>query len=310
MTQLQDEFKSTVPKTPTVLTVGVFDGVHLGHRSLLRETVRQAKDLGFASGAVTFTGHPRLVLGKHRELPHLTSLDQRIKFIKAMGIDHVICLTFSEELASLTAEQFVALLVKHYSLRGLVIGPDFALGRDRSGNAALLKKLSQEKGFSLTVVAPETSNGINISSTLIRQAMARSDMQSVHKLLGRCFTLEGRVIKGEGRGTILGIPTANLAIAEDQALPADGVYASTAVITGRRFPAITNIGTRPTFGAGQRTVETHILDLTAQLYGDILEIAIIDQIRPELKFESAEALKDQIKVDITKARAILAKAGC
>lgn len=310
MTQLQDEFKSVDLNQPTVLTVGVFDGVHLGHQALLRETVKQAKGLGFASGAVTFTSHPRLVLEKHTELPLLTSVDQRIKLIKAVGIEHVICLTFSKELAALSAEQFIGLLINHCSMRGLVVGPDFALGRDRIGNAEVLNKMGINKGFSVTTVLPETMKGFNISSTLIRQAMALSDMRMVHELLGRCFTLEGRVIKGEGRGTDLGIPTANMAIADDQALPADGVYASKALISGNYCPAITNIGTRPTFGTGNRTVETHILDFTARLYDDILEIAIIDQIRPEIKFESAEALKCQIKVDISKAKTILAKAEC
>ncbi|MGI2335300.1 MAG: bifunctional riboflavin kinase/FAD synthetase [Dehalogenimonas sp.] len=310
MTQLQDEFKSVDLNQPTVLTVGVFDGVHLGHQALLMETVKQAKGLGFASGVVTFTGHPRLVLGKHTELPHLTSVDQRIKLIKSVGIEHVICLTFSKELAELSAEQFIRLLINHCSMRGLVVGPDFALGRDRMGNAEVLKQLGLSKGFSVTTVLPKTVKGFNISSTLIRQAMALSDMQMVHELLGRCFTLEGQVIKGEGRGTDLGIPTANMAIADDQALPADGVYASKAIIDGKYFPSITNIGTRPTFGPGNRTVETHILDFTARLYDDILEIAIIDQIRPEIKFESAEALRSQIKVDISKAQTILAKAEC
>ncbi|WP_338737336.1 bifunctional riboflavin kinase/FAD synthetase [Candidatus Dehalogenimonas loeffleri] len=310
MTQLQKEFKSAELIQPTVLTVGVFDGVHLGHQALLKETVRQAVVLGLASAAVTFIGHPRLVLGKHRELPHLTSIKQRLNLIKAIGIKHVVCLTFSEELAALSAEQFTDLLVSHLSMRRLVIGPDFTLGRDRSGNAAILKDIGARKGFSLTVVEPEQIDNAKISSTLIRKAMTQSDMERVHQLLGRCFSLEGRVITGEGRGMGLGIPTANLEIAADQALPADGVYATRALIAGQYWPAITNIGTRPTFGGGKRSVETHIFDFNTQVYDDILEIAIIKQIRPEIKFDSVDSLKKQIEGDILRARTILAKAEC
>jgi riboflavin kinase/FMN adenylyltransferase len=195
-------------------------------------------------------------------------------------------------------------------MKGLVIGPDFALGKGREGNIESLKALGEALGFSVTVVPPRLKNGHKVSSTLIRKAMAESDMKKVHDLLGRCFSLEGRVVTGEGRGAKLGIPTANLEVAPDQALPADGVYATVAFVQGKSVPAITNIGTRPTFGAGRRTVETHVLDFDGQLYGSILEIAIIEQIRPEEKFASADALKTQIAKDILKARQILMKTEC
>ena len=310
MTQLEVELKTTPVKQPTVLTIGVFDGVHLGHLSLIAETIKQAKTSGYSSGVITFTRHPRLVLGKHKELPYLTSFEQRIKLLKAAGIDHVISLSFSEELAALTADDFIGSLRKHLSMKGLVIGSDFALGKGRKGTAEILRAMGKEFGFSVTIVPPQVKYGHTVSSTLIRKAMAESDMKQVHELLGRCFSLEGRVIKGEGRGAALGIPTANLELAPDQALPADGVYATMANIKGKALPSITNIGTRPTFGIGERTVETHLLDFNDQLYGDMLEIAIIKQIRPEEKFATVEALKAQIKLDILKARHIFVKAEC
>lgn len=293
-----------------ILTIGVFDGVHLGHQALISETITQAKDGGYLSGIVTFAGHPRLVLGMHKELPHLTSLEQRLRLLKGTGINHVISLTFTEELASLPAGDFVRLLIKHLSMKGLVVGPDFALGKDREGNIESLNKMGEDLGFSVTVVPPRLKNGHKVSSTIIRKAMAESDMKKVHDLLGRCFSLEGRVVKGEGRGAVLGIPTANLEVAPDQALPANGVYATVAFVEGESISAITNIGTRPTFGTGHRTVETHLLDFSGQLYGDMIEIAIIEQIRPEAKFTSADALKTQIKADILKARQILNKTDC
>lgn len=292
-----------------VLTIGVFDGVHLGHQALISEVIRQAKDSGALSGVVTFAGHPRQVLGKHKELPHLTSLDQRIRLIEGNGVDHVIKLTFTRELASLPATDFIRQLVKHLILTGLVVGPDFALGKGREGNIEALKAMGEKLGFRVTVVPPRLINGHKVSSTLVRKAMAESDMTRVHDLLGRYFSLEGRVVRGEGRGASLGIPTANLEIAPDQALPADGVYATIACVNDKPVPSITNIGTRPTFGVGRRTVETHLLDFQDQIYGHQLEIAIIEQIRPEEKFATVDELLIQIKGDIAKARRILEKTG-
>lgn len=310
MTQIETELSRLKLNQPIVLTIGVFDGVHLGHQALIAETIRQAKQIGALSGVITFSGHPRQILGKHRNLPHLTSVDQRIKLLKATGIDRVITLTFNNETASLPAADFIGLLVKYLSMKGLVVGPDFALGKGRGGDIGSLKALSEKHGYSLTVVSPRYKGGHKISSTLVRKAMAESDMKRVHDLLGRCFSLEGNVIRGEGRGAKLGIPTANLEIVPDQALPADGVYATIASIDGREIPSITNIGTRPTFGAGSRTVETHMLDYSGQLYGRSLEIAIIEQLRTEEKFTSPDKLLEQIKEDIAKARQILKKTEC
>ncbi|KTB48483.1 riboflavin kinase/FMN adenylyltransferase [Dehalogenimonas alkenigignens] len=293
-----------------VLTIGVFDGVHLGHQALIAETISQAKRIGALSGVVTFAGHPRQVLGMHKELPHLTSLDRRITLLKSTGVDLVITLVFTEELASLPALEFIRLLKKYLSLTGLVVGPDFALGKGREGDIASLRAMGELYGFNLIVVPPQLKAGHKVSSTLVRKAMAESNMKKVHDLLGRCFSLEGNVIRGEGRGAKLGFPTANLEIAADQALPADGVYATIASINGQRIPSITNIGTRPTFGAGNRTVETHLLDFSGQLYGHRLEIAIIEQIRPEEKFASPDKLLKQIKEDVAKARQVLKKTEC
>jgi riboflavin kinase/FMN adenylyltransferase len=310
VTQLEKELAAVEATRPMALTIGVFDGVHIGHQALIAETIRQAQEHNLLSGVVTFAGHPRLILGKHKELPHLTDIEQRIRLIKAAGVDKVIKLTFNQELASMPAAEFVKLLVKNLRLKSLVIGPDFALGKGREGDIFSLKALGEELGFTVTVVPPLLKGGHKVSSTRIRKAMADSKMARVHELLGRYLSLRGTVVKGEGRGATLGIPTANIEIAPDQALPADGVYATLARIEGKTIPSITNIGTRPTFGGGHRTVETHLLDYSGDLYCHRLEIAIIEQLRPEKKFATAGELLGQIKDDIIKARQILKKTGC
>jgi riboflavin kinase / FMN adenylyltransferase len=310
VTRLETELEENEATRPMALTIGMFDGVHLGHRALIAETVLQAKQKGLISGVVTFTGHPRLVLGKNTELPHITSLDQRVRLLQETGVDKVIVLTFSKELASEPAEDFIGLLVKHLKLESLVIGPDFALGKGREGNIESLKGMGIKLGFDVTVLPPLLKNGHKVSSTRIRKAMAESKMARVHDLLGRYFSLEGPVVNGEGRGATLGIPTANIEVAPDQALPADGVYATLACVDCKPSASITNIGTRPTFGGGRRTVETHILDYSGNLYGQRLGIAIIEQIRPEKKFGAVEELLAQIRDDIAKARQILKKTGC
>ena len=310
VTQLEKELQANEANRPMALTIGVFDGVHLGHQSLMAETIRQAKLKDLTPGVVTFQGHPRLVLGKNVELPHLTSLEQRIRLIHEAGIEKVAVLTFSKELAAEPANDFVGLLVKHLKLKSLVIGPDFALGKGREGNIESLGQIGTEFGFDVTVVPPVLKNGSKVSSTRIRKALAECKMARVHDLLGRYFSLNGQVVKGDGRGSTLGIPTANIEIAQDQALPADGVYATLASVGGTLLASVTNIGTRPTFGGGHRTVETHILDYSGNLYGHRLEIAIIEQIRPEKKFTSVEELLAQIGDDIAKARQLLKKTGC
>ncbi|APV44296.1 riboflavin kinase / FMN adenylyltransferase [Dehalogenimonas formicexedens] len=310
MTQLEKELAAFRPDRPTALTIGVFDGVHLGHQALITETLRQAKRNDLLPAVVTFAGHPRRVLGKHEELPHLTSLEQRTGLLRETGIDAIIVLTFTKELASVSAEEFLSLLVKRLKLTQLVIGPDFALGKGREGNIESIKTIGARLGFGVTVVPPLLKNGQKVSSTLIRKAMAESDMAKVHDFLGRYFSLEGPVVKGEGRGATIGIPTANIKVPLDQALPADGVYATIACLEGKSMPSITNIGTRPTFGGGHRTIETHLLNFNGDLYGRSLEIAIIEQIRPEKKFSSAAELLSQIAGDIENAKELLKKTGC
>jgi riboflavin kinase/FMN adenylyltransferase len=307
--QVEAELAKFSAKEDMLLTIGVFDGVHLGHRHLISQLTELARKQGLVSGVVTFRRHPREVLAPRTRLPFLTDLERRIELLKNEGVEAVITLSFSPELASLSPRQFLELLKKHLRMRGLIIGPDFALGQNREGNADSLRRLGQEMGFSLTIVPPLLIDGKVVSSTAIRKALAEGDMQQVEKLMGRPFRLHGRVVSGDRRGTGLGFPTANLDTEAEQALPADGVYTCRAYVDDRAHPAMTNIGRHPTFGGDQRLIEVYILDYRGDLYGRELAIDIISRLRGEIKFDSPEALKKQIAEDVKRGKAVLKSRG-
>ena len=287
-----------------MLAIGVFDGVHLGHKALLSELKRQAGEKDLIAGVVTFRKHPATILPDQQRLPHLTSLAEKIRLLREEGVAFIVTLSFTLELAQVSAEHFVSLLKKHSRMRGLVIGADFALGRNREGDADTLTRLGQNTGFSVTVVPPVKLDGEVVSSTAIRNALAGGDMGKVRRMMGRYFRLEERVVTGDGRGADLGYPTANLDTDPEQALPADGVYATWAYIDNKPLRAVTNIGRRPTFGGGERIVEVYIMGYQGNLYGSRLKIDIIERLRGEMRFDSATALTDQIEDDIKKAEGI------
>jgi len=306
---VEKELARFSPEKDMLLTIGVFDGVHLGHKHLISQLKELARKQGYSSGVITFRQHPQEVLSPQTKLPFLTDLGQRIKLLKNEGVEAIIPLSFTPELASFSPEKFLSLLKKHLRMGGLVIGPDFALGRNREGNADALRRLGQEMGFSVTVVPPMIIDGEVVSSTAIRSALASGDMKRVRNLFGRPFRLHGRVITGARRGVELGFPTANLDINPQQALPAEGVYVSQAYIDGGKYPAMTNIGQRPTFGGGERLVEVYLLDYHGDLYGQELAIDIIERLRDEKKFDTPEQLKKQIAKDVKQGTAILKTRG-
>jgi riboflavin kinase/FMN adenylyltransferase len=303
--QVEAELAKFSPKRGTLLTIGVFDGVHLGHRHLMAKLTGLARKQNLTSGVITFSQHPKEVLAPRTQLPFLTDIERRIELIKDEGVDEVIPLTFTPELAVLTPREFLELLKKHLGMKGLVVGPDFALGKNREGNTDVLRNLSEEMGFSLTVVPPLAIDGEVVSSTAIRQALAEGDMKRAQKLMGRPFRLHGRVARGDKRGAELGFPTANLETEAEQTLPADGVYTSRAFIDNQAYPAMTNIGFQPTFGGNQRLVEVYLMDYRGDLYGRELTIEIIERLRGEKKFDSPEELKKQIAEDVKRGKATL-----
>ncbi len=307
--QVETELAKFTPEKDMLLTIGVFDGVHLGHRHLIARLAELAQKSGLSSGVITFSRHPREVLAPRTSLPFLTDIERRIELLRNEGVEAVIPLSFTTELAKLSPQEFLGLLKKHLRMRGLVIGPDFALGKNREGDTDALRQLGAEMDFNVTVVPPLTVNGEVVSSTAIRQALAEGDMKRAQKLMGRPFRLHGRVVRGDRRGVELGFPTANLDTEAEQALPADGVYTSRAYIDAQAYPAMTNIGIHPTFGSNQRLVEVYIIDYEGDLYGRELAVDIIERLRGEIKFDNPEELKKQIAEDVKRGKAILETRG-
>ena len=304
--QIEDELAQFSPPQETLLTIGVFDGVHLGHKFLISELVSLATRQNLLSCVITFRQHPLDLLSPKNKLLYLCSVPERIQLLKNEGVDIVAALTFNRELAKLSARDFVGLLQKHLKMRGLVVGPDFTLGRNREGNAEVLHSLGKEMGFTVTIIAPKIIDGEVASSTAIRQALAEGNVEKVTRLLGRPFSLLSKVVSGEHRGTGLGFPTVNLSIDAKMALPPDGVYATRAYIGGREYQAVTNIGKRPTFGANnERTIEAFILNYNQDVYGKEVKIKIIQRLREEKAFDNVEELKQQIAEDVKRGAAIL-----
>ena len=289
----------------TLLSAGVFDGVHRGHQYLISRLTEFARQQNLLSAVVTFNRHPQEVLSPQSSLPYLTKPATKAGLLRREGVDSVITLSFTKELSQLSARRFASLLQKHLKMRGLVIGPDFALGRDREGNAATLSKMGKEMGFSVTTIPSLMIDSEEVSSTAIRDALATGNVSQAARQLGRPFSLEGEVVAGAGRGKGLGFPTANLKIDPKQAIPADGVYATRAYLDDRTYPSLTNIGQSPTFGSKERTVEVLIPEYHGNLYGYRLKIDIIERLRGERRFASTRELKEQIAEDAKRGMAIL-----
>ncbi len=303
--------RAAVPGRAAAVAIGVFDGVHRGHRHLIGHLVDTARNEDLAALVVTFHPHPRSVLRPQTPLTYLCGLEERVELLRALGVDDVAVLAFTSELAQLSARDFVSLLVEELRLKRLVVGSDFALGRGREGTTDVLATIGGEMGFAVDVVPLLAADGEadapsgKVGSTAIRQALAQGDMETVATLLGRPFDLTGPVVKGAERGKTLGFPTANMAFGQDRALPAFGVYVTRAYLREGVFPAVTNIGLRPTFAEDRPTVETFILDFQGEVYDQELRIELLHRLRGEIRFPSPEALREQIEKDVAAARAYL-----
>ena len=285
---IEKELESYGSSHPTLLTIGVFDGVHRGHLSLLGHLVARAREKGCPSGVVTFRTHPEKVLGRRDTIPWICTLRERTRLLKAAGVDLVVPITFTRDVAGLSAREFVLLLQKHLCMSGLVLGPDFALGRDRLGDPDYLRKIGEELDFRVEVVKPARLEGEVISSSAKRKLLADGDINKVNEMLGRRISLEGKDEEGDKRGLTLRIPTANIKMQPEQAMPKDGIYATIACLGRQRLNSVTNIGVRPTFEGLKRLVETYIMDFSGDLYGKNLTIDLVDRLRDEKKFHSVE----------------------
>jgi riboflavin kinase/FMN adenylyltransferase len=291
----------------TWLTIGTFDGVHRGHQEIVRNLVTDAHAVGAQAVVLTFFPHPAIVLGKRQDPFYLTTPDERAVLLGNFGVDAVITFPFTPQISTSTAHDFVSLLKSHIGMRHLMVGPDFALGRDRGGNIQTLKELGGEFDFSLTTISPVEIDKKVVSSSRIRAALSDGDLDQVNLLLGRSYFINGQVVPGDGRGHTIGIPTANLSIWLERALPKSGVYASKANVNGHTHGSVTNIGIRPTFNSQQKhlQVETHLLNFDGQIYGQEIQLEFISRLRDEKRFPSVEALVNQITRDISEAKRIL-----
>ena len=302
---LQQQIAHVLLPRDTFLAVGVFDGVHRGHQHLIARLKEEAASRGLLAGVFTFRNHPRTVLQPDLKLGYITHPETRRELLRTEGLDLVTMIEFTPEVAGIPAREFVSLLKERLRMKGLVVGPNFALGRGREGNVPTLQKLGEEMGFEVVVLETEIENGEVISSSAVRAAIIRGDIERANRMLGRPFTLEGEVTKGDGRGTDLGFPTANLKLGPERVIPRDGVYATWALVKGKRHPSATSIGVRPTFGPGQRTIETYIIDFSGDLYGEEIALQFVERLRDEMRFDSVEALKTQMAKDVEQARKAL-----
>ncbi len=290
----------------SVLTIGAFDGVHRGHQHLIRRLVKEAHAQDYLAVVMTFFPHPDVVLQEVKPRYYLTTPEQRADYLFELGVDCVVTHPFDMDVRQMRAVEFVDLLVRHLKLKRLWVGEGFALGYKREGNIDYLTTQGEVKGFTVDVIdMVRTDDDNRVSSTLIRQAIERGDVEQAREWLGRGYALAGEVIHGKKRGRSIGYPTANTQIWEQQIITANGVYAGWAYLGEERFMAMTNVGLSPTFNNKEVTVEAHLLDFDRDIYGQTLTITFEKYLRPEMKFNGLDALIAQIGKDVEVGRAFL-----
>ena len=308
MNTLLADLRAARIEGPSAVAVGVFDGVHLGHRHVLRALRDDARALNLRSVALTFANHPLTVLRPEVRVVLLTQPAERIELLRACGLDAVAPIAFTRELSEWSAERFVAALAHEAGMRHMVVGPDFALGHRRQGDADHLAMLGERYGYTLRVVEPLRPGGRQASSSAVRQCLAGGDVEGAAAILGRPFSFAAPIVEGEGRGaSVLGYPTCNFGASPAQAVPADGIYAGRIEVDGRRWDAAVSVGAKPTFHEdGPRVVEAFLLDFEGDLYGRHARLEFAARLRGQERFESVEALIAQIDRDVADARRILA----
>ena len=288
---------------PTVLTLGVFDGLHLGHQRIMQTVVERAKAVGAAATAITFDPHPRAVLYPESAPPLLQTLDQRLANFEVLGIEQAIVVPFTLEFAAQPAEYFLTNIIRdRLHAKEVYLGKGFAFGKDRGGNIELLRKMSGELGFTADEIDEVQLRGMRISSSKIRKLLDAGSVNLARRMLGRPYGVEGVIIRGNRRGHTIGFPTANLK-PRNRVIPRYGVYATATLIDGMWRKSITNIGVRPTFESdADPSIESYIFDFDGDLYGDVLRVRFLYRIRDERKFNGIDELKAQIEKDSRVAR--------
>lgn len=295
------------PLGPTVLAVGSFDGVHLGHRTVLERVLGLAGSEGLASAVITFDPHPRCLLDPVNCPQQLTTLEERLSLIREVGVEHAAVLAFTRELAGLAAGEFMARLLRAMALRHLVVGHDFALGRGRAGDVPWLREHGRTHGYAVDVVAPFLFDGQEVHSSDVRRLLTLGEVEAASHLLGRRFMLAGLVEPGDRIGTEIGWPTVNLAVPPGKLVPGRGIYAGWARSPMGRHQAAISVGYRPTFSKTELRVEAYLLDFAGDLYQQRLELQFVARLRDEVKYPDAQSLSDQIARDVAATREVLGR---
>ena len=295
----------------TAVTIGAYDGVHRGHRALIGVVTDRARELGVSSALVTFDRHPATVVRPESAPKLLTDTEQKLELLADMGLDWVVVVHFDEVRASESAEDFVnEVLVGCLRARSVVVGEDFHFGRGRRGNVALLRALGADLGFDVMGVGLVTVPGLDepVSSTAIRAALSRGEVETAARLLGRPYEVRGTVETGDRRGRELGFPTANVAVPPDILVPADGIYAGWYALPDGEKPAAISVGRRPTFyESGPSLVEAYLLDFDGDLYGEEAQVRFVNKLRDEVRFDSVDALVEQMEKDVQATREALGR---
>jgi riboflavin kinase/FMN adenylyltransferase len=298
------------PATPSVVAIGMFDGLHQGHRAVISRAKAIAEQEGLPCVVFTFVGHPRAVLQPDFPVPLLTTWDEKRALLAELGVDVVIGAHFTPAFSGIDARDFIRrILQEQLAARHVVVGYNFAFGYQQSGKVDTLRALGPDHGFDVTIVAPCTVDGAPVSSSRIRQLLASGHVEEANHLLGRPYTLSGLVVKGDQRGRLLGFPTANVAVDPQKLLPAFGVYAGHAHWEGHSNPCVVNLGMRPTFDPPQLRIEAHLIDYAGDLYDRTMTLELVHRLRPEQAFKSIDGLVSQIRADVARAGELLGVPG-
>jgi len=287
---------------PSVVAIGMFDGLHRGHRGVIRAARDRARALGVPCTVFTFVGHPRAILRPEDPPSLLTPWDEKVRVLACEEVDRLVGAHFTHDFSRIEPEAFIdQILCSHLAAREVVVGYNFAFGRAQGGSVETLREAGQVRGFGVTVVSPVEHEGAPVSSTRIRQLLVEGRVEAVASLLDRPYMLSGTVVQGDQRGRLLGFPTANLDVASTKQLPAFGVYAGRARWRDRDWPTVINLGVRPTFGVPTLRVEAHLLGFEGDLYGEHMTLELEHRLRPEQAFPGVDALVAQIRLDADEA---------
>lgn len=302
-----NSIKSFNATKPTIVTIGTFDGVHLGHQKIVAQITKNADALNCESLVLTFFPHPRMVLQESTEMKQLNTLNEKIALLDNLGIDNLVIHPFNKEFSRLTAEEFVKkVLVDVFKIKKIIIGHDHRFGRNRTATIDDLINFGETYGFEVEQISAEEINEVSISSTKIRNALLEGDIELATNYLGYDYSLTGIIFKGKQLGRTIGYPTANITIEEDYKLiPNNGVYIAKSVLNGKTVFGMMNIGTRPTVDGTKQTIEINFFDFKQDLYGQKITISLLHRMRSEQKFESIDALKNQLGKDKKTALAFI-----